>query len=51
MKKSELKEIIRKEVKCSLKENKKLQMNNFLKEGKRRLEILKQNMRKDGYDI
>jgi predicted membrane GTPase involved in stress response len=51
MKKTELKEIIREEVKNSLKENKKSQMDVFLKEGKRKLEILKQNMRKEGYDV
>lgn len=51
MKKTELKEIIRKEIKIGLEENKKVKMNKFLKEGKKKLEILKQNMRKDGYDI
>lgn len=51
MKKSELRQIIQEEINNVLDEKRKIKMNNLLKEGKRRLEILKQSMKRDGYDI
>jgi hypothetical protein len=51
MKKTELKEIIKEEVIKVLNEERKIRMGNILKDGKNKLEILKQNMKKDGYDI
>jgi hypothetical protein len=51
MKHSELKQIIKEEVRSVLSEERKIKMSGILKDGKKRLEILKQSMKKDGYDI
>jgi hypothetical protein len=51
MKHSELKQIIKEEVRSVLSEERKTKMSDLLKDGKKKLEILKQSMKKDGYDI
>jgi hypothetical protein len=51
MKHSELKQIIKEEVRSVLSEERKIKMSGILKDGKKKLEILKQSMKKDGYDI
>jgi hypothetical protein len=51
MKQSELRQIIKEEIHKVLNEERKIRMGNLLKDGKEKLEILKQNMKKDGYDI
>jgi hypothetical protein len=51
MKHSELKQIIKEEIRNVISEERKTKMSGILKDGKKRLEILKQSMKKDGYDI
>ena len=51
MKKSELKQIIKEEISKALDEKRKIKMSGIIKEGKRKLELLKQSMKKEGYDI
>jgi len=52
MKKSQLRQIVKEEINKVIKEDeRKIKMDNLLKEGKRKLEILKQSMKKEGYDI
>jgi hypothetical protein len=48
MKKSELKYIIKEEIRSVLSEERKTKMSGLLKDGKKKLEILKQSMKKDG---
>ena len=51
MKKTELKHIIKEEIRNVISEERKTKMSDLLKDGKKKLEILKQSMKKDGYDI
>ena len=46
-----LRQIIKEEVRSVLSEERKIKMSGLLKDGKKKLEILKQSMKKDGYDI
>lgn len=50
MKHSELRNIIKEEIGKVLDEGRKIKMSGILKEGKRKLELLKQSMKKEGYD-
>ena len=47
MKHSELKQIIKEEVRNVISEERKTKMNTLLKDGKKKLEILKQSIKKD----
>lgn len=51
MKPSELKQLIKEEISNIMNEKRKNEMNNILEEGKKKLEIFKQSMRKKGYDV